>query len=439
MQTAEAILPARWARILCALAGFYAVLVTVYLFLETAKPSGSRDFHPFWYAGHFIHEERDPYAAYLAGEQPSLPIRYLDGIVMNQPVLHEELSLIPTNTPVMLLFLSLFSKFSWGIAKWLFLFFNLVVMLLTGWLALWKIPFGGVKLARLDQLFLFLLYFDFSATRIALENGQTTLIVFLLMLVALYYAERSWLLAGSALGIALSKYSLSLPIFLFFLYKKDFKVLLLAITVQGLGLLGLAAITKNNPLKIIQENALILTEVSGQPGVHLSHFVELFTNIRLLTVTPVLIMTLLVFVPILRWLRKKRNGASASQDLVDLHLITILFIWTLLVGYHRLYDTLILIVFVTLVFKGLAYPNVWKWSDGGRKNLLLFAAALSVFMVLPARIVDVVLPEYYGRVGDSVTTVVLLILLTIAMLLLRRLLQMLPIQPATQRLDTHDI
>lgn len=420
---------------LCILAGLYALPVVAYIFAETGQPSGSRDFHPFWYAGHFIHQGRDPYAAYLGGEHPRLPIQYIDGVLVDQPVLHEHLSLIPTNTPIMLLFLSLFSKFSWAVAKWLFLAFNLIVMALTAWLVLRRIPFAGVKLARIDEILIALLYFDFSATRIALENGQTTLLVFFMMLLAVVYAKSSWLLAGLALGMAFSKYSLSLPLFFFFLYKRDFRILLVAMAVQGVGLLGLAAITQSSPVVIVQENIRVLAEVFDQPGVHLSHFLRLFTENRLFAEIPVLLITLLVCILLFRWLRKR----TRVEEVVDLHLITALFIWTLLVGYHRQYDTLILIVFVVLAFKGLTDPNLWRLTDQGRSLLLAFMTILSVLMVVPARIVDRVLPGYYGRVGDSVMTIFLLIALAVAMLLLQRLLQNSQTQPVTQRVETHDL
>src|SRR5215216_422783 len=360
MKVVKTVLPVRWTQLLCILTGLYALAVAAYIFIETGKPLGSRDFHQFWYAGNFIIQGRDPYEAYFADAKPNLPIRYLNGVTVDEyPVAQPELAIIPSNTPVMLLLLTPFSFFSWNVAKWLVLIVNLILMLITGWLVLRRIPFAGVRLARLDELLLFLVYFDLSATRIAIENGQTTLLVFLLMMIAILYAERSWQIAGSALGIALSKYSLSLPIFLFFLYKRNFKVILLAIAVQALGVLGLAAIGRTSPVTVAQENVRLLFELFDQPGVHLARFFEIFTDNHLLTEIPVLIMTLLVFIPLFLWLRGRSSTRAATEDVIDFHILTILFIWTMLVAYHRLYDTLILIFFIVLVFKGIAYPNIW--------------------------------------------------------------------------------
>lgn len=422
------------------LAAIYAVTVLGYLFVETGKSTGARDFHQFWYAGNFIIQGRDPYAAYFAGEQPRLPIHYLDGVTVSQyPVAQGDLAIIPSNTPMMLLLLTPFSYFSWNAAKWLFLFVNLLLVLVTGWLVLRRIPFGGVKLARVDQLFISLVYFDFSATRIAIENGQTTLFVFLLMLIAILYATRSWMLSGLALGIALSKYSLSLPVFLFLLYKKKFKLMLTAVFVQVFGLFGLAVLSRNSPVTVMQENFRLFFQLFDQPGIHLARFFESFTDNKLLTEIPVLIMTLLVFIPLFRWLRKYKPITPAMEEILDFHLLTILFIWTMLVAYHRLYDTLILIFFFILVFKGLAYPNVWKLNSRERTALLGFLAITPLILILPARLVDKVLPDYYGTVSDSVTTILFLILLTISMLLLRRFLHVMQTETTNQRTDFHDL
>jgi hypothetical protein len=430
----------RWGIYLCALAALYGVAVLIYLFVETGKPLGSRDFHQFWYAGHFVIQGRDPYSAYFAGEQPRLPIHYLDRVVVNQyPVAQGDLTIIPSNTPLILLLLTPFSFFSWVTAKWLFLIINLILMLLTGWLVLRRIPFAGVRLSLADEVFIFLVYLDLSATRIAIENGQTTLTVFFLMLLAILYAKRSWKISGSALGIALSKYSLSLPIFLFFIYKKNFRILFLAMAVQVFGLLGLSAITRSSPVAMARENIRLLVELFDQPGIHLARFFEIFTKNHILIEIPVLLMTLLVFVLLLIWLRAHAYKRSISEDVLDFHVLTILFIWTMLVAYHRLYDTLILIFFVVLFFKGIAVPGIWKLTPRQQTVFSAVMAILPFILIVPARLVDKVIPGYYGTKSDAVTTLSLLILLIISMLLLRRFLQNTETQNIGRRTDVHDI
>lgn len=440
MKTARPILPIGWMKFICILAGLYAIAVISYIFIETEKPLGSRDFHQFWYAGHFILQGRDPYEAFFAKEPPSLPVEYLGGVTITEyPIAQPELEITPSNTPAMLMLLSPFAHLSWEHAKWSFLAVNMVLMLVTGWLVLRVVPFGGVRLGPLQEILIFLVYFDSSATRIAIENGQTTLLVFLLMLVAVLYARRSWPIAGLALGVALSKYSLSLPVFLFLLYKRNFKVLIPAIAVQFLAIFAMTAITGSSPLMIISENIQLFFRLFDQPGVHLSRWFEFLSENQFVSVIPSLLMTLLVFVPLIIWLHKAATATTALQDdVIDFHVLTILFIWVILVAYHRLYDTLILIFFTVLVFKGLAL-RIWKFAGKGKRTLLLFLATLPLILIVPARIVDLFFTEYYGRVSDAVTTFFLVIMLMISMYLLRRYLQKTHIQTIGQKAETHEI
>lgn len=54
--------------------------------------------------------------------------------------------------------------------------------------------------------------------------------------------------------------------------------------------------------------------------------------------------------------------------------------------------------------------------------LLLFLATLPLILILPARIVDIFLPEYYGRISNAVTMFLLVIMWVACLYLLRRYL-----------------
>lgn len=439
----KSIFPARWTQVLCILAGLYAIPVALYVFIEAGKAAGLRDFHTFWYAGHFIRQGQDPYEAYFAREQPQLPVKYLDGVTVSQyPVAQGDLSIIPSNTPTMLLLLTPFSYFSWDFAKRMFLVVNLVLMLSIGWLTVRRLPFGEVKLAPMDELFLFFVFFDLSATRKAIENGQTTLLVFVLMLIAVLYAKQSWQVAGSALGLALSKYSFAPAPILFFLYRKRFKLLLLAALIQAVGVIVLAAIVRTSPLIIAMENTRIFFlffNVFSEGGVHLAKQFQALTTNRLLTQIPVLVMTLLVILPLFFWLRGLKMASSSTEEVIDFHLLTILFIWTLLVGYHSSYDTLIVMLFLVLLFKGLAYPKIWRLNRREKTMLMVFLAAIPPVLILPARLVDRLFPDYYGAIYSAITSIFFVIMLIFSMFLLRRYLQYTPTETKHERMDSHDI
>ncbi|MGE5464535.1 MAG: glycosyltransferase 87 family protein, partial [Syntrophothermus sp.] len=375
-----------------------------------------------------------------AREKLHLPIYYADGVVITRyPVAQSNLETTPSNTPAMLLTLTPLSFLSWQTAKWFFLSINLTLMLLSGWLALRYIPFARIKLHPLHEFFIFLVYFDFSATRIAIENGQTTLLVFLLMMLSLLFSKRAWYISGLALGLALSKYSLSIPLLLFFLYRRNFKILILAMAVQLIGILGMADLSGVTPEKIVLENIRLFFRLFDQPGVHLSRWFEFMSGNHLITFLPSLAMTALVFLPLWIWLRKYPTRTEEAGQVRDFHVLTILFLWTLLVAYHRLYDTLILIFFVILIFKGLADPLLWELSSRGRKALLAFMAVTPLILILPARIVDLLLPFYYGKVSDGITTLLLVIMLAISMFLLWRYLQHMQRKTINKETETHDL
>lgn len=437
---AHSALPAHWNKFLCVLFSMYGLAVLYYIFNETRKPTGAIDFHAFWYAGHFILQGQDPYEAYFTGKQLELPIRYLDGVVIDRyPVAQEQLSPTPANTPLMLLIISLLSHFSWNIAKWWFCALNLSFMLITAWIALRKIPFAGILLERFDELLLLLVYFDFTATRIAIENGQTTLLVFMMMLLAILLAKRSWALAGLALGIALSKYSLALAVFVFFLYKRHFKILFVAVAVQLFGILALAAIGGNSPMTVVQENLRMFSEILRLTGIHLAQLTKQFTRDPILRQIPVVIMTILVFGLIFVWVRKHKITTTTETSVLDFHVMTICFIWMLLVGYHRQYDTLVLLLFIVLIFKGLAYPNIWNLSRNARLLLLAWMTLILPILVLPARLVETVLPGYYGTISDSTITIFLLTMLAVCMFLTRRFLQIAETETIHERVESHDL
>jgi len=316
---------------------------------------------------------------------------------------------------------------------------NLILMFVTGWLVLRRVPFGGIRLSLLDELLVFLLFVDLSATRIAIENGQITLLVFALMLITLLTADFAWPLAGIALGFALSKYSLAFPMFIFMLYKRHYRVILMAVLIQILGVLGLAALSKQSPVTIVLENIQLFLQHFNQPGIQLSRWFAFPSSNGLVSLIPALVMTGLVFLPLFFWLLKAGHTTAQHGEIVDFHLMTILFIWTLLLGYHRLYDTLILVFFIVLVFKGSVAPSIWSLASRGRTALWTFMLLLPAILILPARIVDLLLPFYYGRVSDFITTILLVIMLAISMFLLWRYLQNMQLKITHKETDSHEL
>jgi len=60
-------------------------------------------------------------------------------------------------------------------------------------------------------------------------------------------------------------------------------------------------------------------------------------------------------------------------------------------------------------------------------------------LILPARIVDLLLPFYYGGVGDFITSSLLVIMLAISMFLLWRYLQILQLKITHKETESHEL
>jgi len=412
----------------------FFVLWSLYTLIEVTikaygAPPGSTDFHSYWYSGHFVRQGTNPYAAYFARQQPQIPVSYLDGkVVTAQPVGQPGLATAPANTAPIVLLLSLFSFFSWPLAQSGWFIINLLLAL--------AIPLMIVRLwlyntcanrKILTAVMMFCLWL-LPPAQSAIVVGQTTLFVFALMLVALAMADKNWALSGLALGIALSKYSLALPVFIFLLLRRRYAVVGVSLAVQALGLLGLAFLTNVSPGQVLHEYVLMMNHHISFEGIHLSYSIgRLMLDARLMPafLTSAL-FTLLVWAPLGLWLR--RYFASLPADVMafaEMHIFTILSLWTLLVAYHRHYDAALWIIFIGLILRGLEF-NHWQLSRRWRWTLALFVAIL--YFVRPYSIMSAILPDSLDRLffvweslWDVHITVNLLLSLILTVILLYRL------------------
>lgn len=382
----------------------YALAVAGYIFVGSFGEHGANDFHQYWYSGKFILAGRDPYQAFLSGA--SLPAR--------QPGLEVSAS----NTPPLLLVLSPLSNLPWAAAKSTWLLLNLLFAGLVFWLVVEKIPFPDVSLERRTKILIFLLFFNLSPTRIAIENGQITLLVIVLMLVSILLRERSWLLSGFLLGLALSKFSVSLPVALFFLYHRKFRIVLTAFLVQLLGFTGVAMFSGNPLMLVLEEYFRIFIRIKNLSGIHLASLIPG----RILDDALSALMSLALFSMLYAWLIRKRPSPDVNSAVLDVHLLAIFALWSLLVGYHRLHDAPVLLLLIVLVFKSFRCAEVWHLAPRMRA---VVAAGLGVglaLLTIPARLVNMAFPGAYGLLANRIPSVILLVFLCAMMALLHRFL-----------------
>jgi hypothetical protein len=359
----------------------YALLTTLGAVAGTRTPGGAIDFHSYWYYGHFVRQGHDPYAAFFAGAAPDLPVAYLDGPVATRlPIAQPGLVAAPVNTAPLVCLLSVFAWFSWPVAKSLWLACNLALMTLAPWLVVRLVP---IPLRATQQALIALVFWALLGTRSALVNGQTSLLVLVLMLAALWLAGRHDWLAGLLLGLALSKYSVALPGLLVLALARRWRVLLIALGVQVASVLGLALVTGSAPLDIVGAYAWMFGYHAGMSGIHLA---SLFPKDSPFAGLAVALGSALVWGVLARWWFVRRGDLGAGHGAPDataqLHLLAVVALWTLLVAYHRAYDTVLFVCFVALAVYALAQPE--RWGLSRRSSVVLAAFLVLVIAALSA-------------------------------------------------------
>lgn len=375
---------------------------------------GGVDFHSYWFSGHFVRQGENPYAAFARRAEPELPISYLDGtITTSLPVAQPGLARTPANTAPLLLLLSLFSWFSWPVAQWMWLAISVGLMLWTPWLALRLLPASP---PRWLSWWVALAFYAFTGVRVAVWSGQTTLIVFVLMLLAHRAVERRPWLAGLALGLALSKYSLALPLALLWLYRRRWLPLLLALLTQVAGLLIVSTLANGGLADTLRLYWQLFLRHANQPGIHLGGFWPQSTLWQILAAAAI---GLTVLAALWRW-RRQSPAPTAYNDLLLLALFSLA---TVLAAYHRLYDVVPVILFLATAAYALSLPPAWL-TVRQQTGLALVTATVVGLLCLPGEVMGRVLPAslapLYLTAANALITAALLLGLAVTIWLLRR-------------------
>jgi hypothetical protein len=411
---------------------FAFVVILGHSVTKTLAADGGTDFHSYWYYGHFVRQGANPYRAFFAGEEPSLPVKYLDGVTTETlPIAQPDLARTPANTAPMVLLLSTFSFVSWTWAKVLWMLSNLLLTVAIPWLVIRLLPDGNA-MGPTQKLLICFAFYGLQGTRIANWTGQTTLFVFSLMLGTLLTLEKNWLVPGVMLGFALSKYSLALPVFIFVLCRQKYRVVGASLTVQVVGLLTVSFLGKDSPALLLKDYSLMARRHTSLPGIHLA---SLFPPGSVLPYVVIFVGTLISGGLLWVWLSRfnepsrSRNTLAGRQcsdqdsavSFEKLHLLAILALWSLLVVYHRVYDTATVILFIALVVYGLARPGLWRLSRG-KNALMIFLMVFVLVMCFPPSIMDFVLPQNlmpdWYQIVSNVTTLTLVLTLGLTIWLL---------------------
>ncbi len=325
-----------------------AVLLGVFSLISGARralsPAGNIDFHAYWYAGEHLRQRRNPYLAYQNAIYVEPPLTNIDSSDLRWTVSYADKSFTPANTAPLLLLIAPLSYFTWQNAQIIWLVINLQCILLIPLLAirLYHINNHSVLSGRSNfpiGLTITVLFLSLAATRLTLAVGQTSLVVITLLLGAVLMAsiaerddsdDRRAPMIGAAimLGIALSKYSLALPILLYFVIRRQWKIVLGSLLVQLIGLLLQCGITRSSPVDTFFAYGAIMRTHVGHSGIHLASLLPSSLFWRLFAVAVVTLPVIYVGI------RRKQTVLS---------LLALLSVWTLLVAYHRAYDVVLII------------------------------------------------------------------------------------------------
>lgn len=407
----------------------YSVLSLLRVVSNTLAPSGALDFHSYWYAGHFVRESKDPYEAFFKGLEPSVPVSYLDGVVNRTgPIAQPGLIKTPANTAPIVLLLTPLALFSWPIAKVVWMVLNIAFMLAIPLLVIKLGERYGLALTSTQKIILALAFYGLLASRNAIGNGQTTMLVFLLMLGTLLVSSNP-LASGLMLGLALSKYSLALPVAVFLLFKRKFRALIISVGVQVAGVLAVWLISGNSPLLVAQEYIRMASIHIGFEGIQVESMFPPGSIYAILAVG-------LLSVPLLALLYVYGRGmlrgrfSLAQREATDFTLLSVLSLYLLLAVYHGSYDAVLVILFGALLFHVANSPGLWQLSGGGTKTL--FLSALGVGVLLMSVPGSVLLPVFPGWIAvlDSIQTVVVLLMLGVSMWLLYKAMSKQRTEPA---------
>lgn len=162
--------------------------------------------------------------------------------------------------PYAVVLYSLMALFSFEVWRILFLVINLFATI--------TILFLSVKLFGADwslktQYYLAGLLLIWAPFRVTLRMGQISLLITAGLLAALFArSKKKYIWGGIFLGLALAKYSLTLPFLLYFVWKKEWKMVITAVLVMGILTTVFALRLGMSPLEVTGDYLEVMSQTS---------------------------------------------------------------------------------------------------------------------------------------------------------------------------------
>jgi hypothetical protein len=394
----------------------YAVSSFAITVVNTTDSTGGTDLFTYWRINHFTRQGEEPYRAFLQNYDIQLPVQYINGDpATTHPIVETDVDQKqPGNSPLILIFLLPMSFLTWGTAKMIWMILNIALVLATPWLA---IKLFASRLNLLLGAMMALVYYGLPGIRASIVTGQTSVIIIFLILLTLWLLRNNRkLLAGLALGLALSKFSVAIPLFLFLIYKKSWTTLAVGLLAQGVAFVIFAILRQGSPIEVVSDFASIAGAHAGDHGIHLTGSLEPSASVSILVGV---VFSFAVFIPLGYLISRERKLAS-HLELFDHMVFGALCIWSLLVAYHKAYD--IGLVVAVLVVAIYALSNPCLWGIGNRLLWWMLPSFLAIILVLstPVRFVEDVVGGWWEPFITTAFTVDLVLILLFSLLILRQ-------------------
>lgn len=299
----------------------------------------SMDLHSYWAPARILLHGQDPYAVLRSVDLSKYGIGHQDD---------KDLPNNPANTPLLLLLLSPLGLFSWPQARLIYMIVNVILGLIVPLLAIRLLPFKPDGIVQLAFIFAFLAILP---TRNTISNGQTSLLILACAeLSVLLVGKKTKWLAGMFLGVALSKFSLTLPLALWFFVSNFIEAIAIAVGLQIIGWLVVGFLSSTPPLTIFLEYyrvAAMHANLLGDLG--LSGLGQRLGAPEGLMNALLALITITTLAVVWWYLRKRRDDHSRG-DVLKLCILAVLMIVPLVLVYHRAYDGVMLVILPVVIY-----------------------------------------------------------------------------------------
>lgn len=377
------------------------------------------DFDAFWATAILLNEGQSPYRAWL--ENGALLDNQYAVTGDGYYTCDAALSVRPFfSTPVYALLVLPFSLLDYDTAGLLWSVVQIALAAAVVWTAFELSPAPPGYPVRLLGLMLF---FAWVPTRNTFSLGQLSLLTIFSAFFGIWLLEREkprpvW--AGIFMGIALSKFTLSLPLLLLFIVYRRYKSLTIALLTQVVGFILFSLIVREPLFEVVKSYAALLGSAFGQDlrVVSLDGWLSLAGMPGMLSsvisgIVGILVVVAFVLPHYWQEILGKKVEKPAGYHRLKFYILFVITVFvTILSIYHRVYDLSILFVCVILVFWLLReLPHA---TDRASRWLAISLTAAGLVLVgvflIPPGIYETLLPEPLSLMVAAASVTVSLIL-----------------------------